>query len=128
MTDDVESKPIAANRINTVGDDAAATPKITHAMEDYLKVAYRLQQEGGPVSTQRLADELGISGPSVTNMVKRLHDLQLVSHTRYHGMELTASGQRIIDLYRAIETNARSAAGGEFRAMGKLVRSGKARG
>ncbi len=95
MTDDVESKPFAANRINTVGDDAAATPKITHAMEDYLKVAYRLQQEGGPVSTQRLADELGISGPSVTNMVKRLHDLQLVSHTRYHGMELTASGQRI---------------------------------
>ncbi len=69
--------------------------KITHAMEDYLKVAYRLQQEDGPVSTQRLADELGISGPSVTNIVKRLDDLQLVIHTRYHGMELTAAGQRI---------------------------------
>jgi len=95
MTDDVENKPFTANTINTVADDAVATPKITHAMEDYLKVAYRLQQGGGPVSTQRLADELGISGPSVTNMVKRLHDLQLVSHTRYHGMELTASGQRI---------------------------------
>jgi molybdate transport system regulatory protein len=44
------------------------------------------------------------------------------------GAMLTPSGRRIIDLYRAIETNARSAAGGEFRAMGKLVRSGKARG
>ncbi len=76
-------------------DREAASPKITHAMEDYLKVAYRLQQEDGPVSTQRLADELGISGPSVTNMVKRLHELQLVSHTRYHGMELTQSGQRV---------------------------------
>ena len=95
MTDDVETKSSGANAINTVVDDIATTPKITHAMEDYLKVAYRLQQEGGPVSTQRLADELGISGPSVTNMVKRLHDLQLVSHTRYHGMELTGSGQRI---------------------------------
>jgi DtxR family transcriptional regulator, Mn-dependent transcriptional regulator len=95
MTDDVDTKSSGANAINSVDGDVAATPKITHAMEDYLKVAYRLQQEGGPVSTQRLADELGISGPSVTNMVKRLHDLQLVSHTRYHGMELTASGQRI---------------------------------
>lgn len=95
MTDNVETKSSGANAIDTVVDDTATPPKITHAMEDYLKVAYRLQQEGGPVSTQRLADELGISGPSVTNMVKRLHDLQLVSHTRYHGMELTASGQRI---------------------------------
>jgi len=77
------------------GDDPAASPKITHAMEDYLKAAYRLQQESGAVSTQRLADELHISGPSVTNMVKRLHELQLVSHTRYHGMELTESGKRV---------------------------------
>ncbi len=70
-------------------------PKITHAMEDYLKGAYRLSQEGGTVTTQRLAEELGISGPSVTNMVKRLHDLRLVRHTRYHGVELTAAGERI---------------------------------
>lgn len=95
MTDDVEKKASGASTAKMVEGDAAATPKITHAMEDYLKVAYRLQQEGGSVSTQRLADELGISGPSVTNMVKRLHDLQLVRHTRYHGMELTPSGRRI---------------------------------
>lgn len=79
-------------------DDPTAegsSPKITHAMEDYLKVAYRLQQDGGTVTTQRLADRLGISGPSVTNMVKRLDEMGLVRHTRYHGMELTETGQRI---------------------------------
>lgn len=80
--------------VATAGEPAVS-PKITHAMEDYLKVAYRLQQAGGSVSTQRLAEELHISGPSVTNMVKRLHELQLVSHTRYHGMELTESGKRV---------------------------------
>ena len=70
-------------------------PRITHAMEDYLKVAFRLQAEGGTVTTQRLAEELGISGPSVTNMVKRLHELGLVRHTRYHGVELTEAGQKV---------------------------------
>jgi molybdate transport system regulatory protein len=38
------------------------------------------------------------------------------------GAALTAVGDRIVDLYRAIESHARSAAGGEFRAIGKLVR------
>ena len=70
-------------------------PRITQAMEDYLKAAYRLRQVGGAVTTQRLADELGISGPSVTNMVKRLHDLKLLRHTRYHGVELTEAGERV---------------------------------
>jgi molybdate transport system regulatory protein len=41
------------------------------------------------------------------------------------GAALTPVGQRVINLYRAIETQARTAAAEEFRAMGKLVRAGK---
>jgi molybdate transport system regulatory protein len=41
------------------------------------------------------------------------------------GASLTPAGERIIDVYRAIEVHARTAASGEFRAMGKLVRSEK---
>lgn len=73
-------------------------PQVTHAMEDYLKAVYRLRDSAGPgaqVSTQQLADELGVTGPSVTNMVKRLHDLRLLQHTRYQGVELTPAGERI---------------------------------
>jgi molybdate transport system regulatory protein len=44
------------------------------------------------------------------------------------GAALTPVGERIVDLYRAIETHARSAAGGEFRALGKLVRPEKGAG
>ena len=77
------------------GNGAPRPPRITQAMEDYLKGAYRLRDEGGPVSTQRLAEELGISGPSVTNMVKRLHEFGLLRHTRYHGVELTETGEKI---------------------------------
>jgi DtxR family Mn-dependent transcriptional regulator len=86
-------RPPAPAAGDLAGETAA--PRITYAMEDYLKVAYRLQSERGTVTTQRLADELGISGPSVTNMIKRLDELGLVQHTRYHGVELTAAGEKI---------------------------------
>jgi len=80
-------------------------------MEDYLKAAYRLEQDGGPVTTQKLAEELGLSQPSVTNMVKRMDELKLVIHNRYHGISLTATGRsvalevirhhRLLELYLA---------------------------
>ena len=34
-------------------------PRITPAMEDYLKAIYSLQVNGQPVTNQQLADELG---------------------------------------------------------------------
>lgn len=71
------------------------TPPVTHAMEDYLKAIYRLQGDDAPVTTQRLAEELGLTGPSVTNMVKRLHELGLVEHQRYRSVALTPAGSRI---------------------------------
>ena len=49
--------------------EPAAAPQVSHAMEDYLKAAYRLKMDGKPATTQLLADELGVSGPSVTIMV-----------------------------------------------------------
>ncbi len=38
------------------------------------------------------------------------------------GAVVTPVGEQIIGLYRAIETQARTAAGSEFRAIGKLIR------
>ncbi len=73
----------------------SGTTRVTSSMEDYLKAAYRLEQDGGAVTTLRMAEELGLSGPSVTNMVKRLDELKLVVHNRYHGIALTASGRSV---------------------------------
>jgi molybdate transport system regulatory protein len=41
------------------------------------------------------------------------------------GAMVTPVGERVVDLYRAIESHARTAAGGEFRAIGRLIRHGK---
>jgi DtxR family Mn-dependent transcriptional regulator len=81
------------------GDAVTATPpgeqRITPSMEDYLKAIYKLEHNNAPVTNQRLADELKFSGPSVTNMIKRLNELRLVTHNPYHGVHLTPAGQQV---------------------------------
>lgn len=83
--------------MNAMANEAASLqePRITHAMEDYLKAIYRLGGGGQPVTMQRLAGELALSSPSVTNMVKRLHEQGLVHHTRYRDVALTPAGEKI---------------------------------
>lgn len=62
--------------------------------EDYLKAIY-LATQNGKLSTQTLADTLGITPPSVTGMIKKLTELTLVEHVPYGGITLTAAGQKI---------------------------------
>lgn len=41
------------------------------------------------------------------------------------GAVVTPVGERVVHLYRLIESQAQAAAGGEFRAIGKLIRQDK---
>ena len=72
-----------------------AKPSVTHAMEDYLKAVYRLQESSEQVTTQRLAEALSVTPASVTNMVKRLSELRLVAYEPYKGVTLTDSGRKV---------------------------------
>lgn len=70
--------------------------KITPSMEDYLKAIYMLQQQGGDVTTSLLSLQLGGFKPgSVTGMIKKLAELNLVTHTPYQGVRLTEAGEKI---------------------------------
>jgi DtxR family Mn-dependent transcriptional regulator len=65
------------------------------AEQDYLKEIYLLHEDSGRATTQMLADRLGVKPPSVTAMIKRLAEDDegpLVTHTPYHGVELTQRG------------------------------------
>lgn len=68
---------------------------LTHAMEDYIKAIYKIQQHSQRATTLLIASHLGFSAASVTNMLKRLAELGLVEYTPYQGVSLTAAGQRI---------------------------------
>ena len=69
--------------------------RITPAIEDYLKAIYTLQQQGGAVTTSLLGEQRGSRPASVTGMVKKLAEMNLVQHTPYQGVLLTNAGERI---------------------------------
>jgi DtxR family Mn-dependent transcriptional regulator len=67
----------------------------SHAIEDYAKAIYVLETRGSePVSTTALAERLRVTAGSVSAMVKKLAELDLVSHTPYRGVRLTREGRR----------------------------------
>ncbi len=81
---------------------------LTESQEDYLKQIFLLGEGSSTVSTQSLADRLQVRPASVTGMVHRLVGLGLVDHTRYRGVRLTESGQRValevLRHHRLVET------------------------
>ena len=66
----------------------------TRSQEDYLKALYLLGGDQRPVPTRELAQRLGISSPSVSEMVTRLSAQGLVEHDRYRGQQLTREGRK----------------------------------
>jgi DtxR family Mn-dependent transcriptional regulator len=67
----------------------------TRSQEDYLKALYQLHGDQRPVPTRDLAQRLGISSPSVSEMVTRLSAQGLVEHDRYRGQQLTREGRKV---------------------------------
>jgi DtxR family Mn-dependent transcriptional regulator len=67
----------------------------TRSQEDYLKALYQLHGDERPVPTRELAQRLGISSPSVSEMVTRLSAQGLVEHDRYRGQQLTREGRKV---------------------------------
>jgi DtxR family Mn-dependent transcriptional regulator len=70
-------------------------PVWSSAVEDYAKAIYALEQREGAVSTNALAERLGVTAGSASGMVKRLGELGLVEHRPYHGVSLTEDGRRV---------------------------------
>ena len=74
---------------------------LTRSQQDYLKALYQLHGDQRPVPTRELAQRLGISSPSVSEMVTRLSAQGLVEHDRYRGQQLTREGRKVaVELVR----------------------------
>jgi DtxR family Mn-dependent transcriptional regulator len=69
---------------------------VSSAIEDYAKAIYALEHRAGAaVSTNAIAERMGVTPASASGMVKRLGELGLVEHQPYHGVSLTESGRRV---------------------------------
>jgi DtxR family Mn-dependent transcriptional regulator len=68
---------------------------ISDAVENYAKTIYAIQQRAGTVTTNAIAERMGVTAASASGMVKKLDSLGLVSHVPYKGVELTEAGERV---------------------------------
>lgn len=64
--------------------------------ENYLKAIFKIgQRTTYPVSTNAIAQELGTSAASVTDMLKRLAEKSYVRYEKYKGAHLTDTGDSV---------------------------------
>ena len=67
----------------------------TLAEENYLKAIFKLSQITENVSTNQIAAELATKASSVTDMLRKLAEKLLINYTRYQGVSLTQSGEKV---------------------------------
>ena len=65
------------------------------AVEDYLEQISHLIEAKGYARVVDIAEKLGVSQASVTNMIRKLDANGLVVYEKYRGTILTEAGQRI---------------------------------
>ena len=66
---------------------------MTTAEENYLKAIYKLSKSGDLVSTNNIASQMSTSAASVTDMIKRLAEKNMVIYEKYKGVELSDQGR-----------------------------------
>lgn len=69
---------------------------LTQSEENYIKAIYYLQKVlKKPVGTNDLANRMNTKASSVTDMVRRLSEKELIIYEKYKGCELTTSGTAV---------------------------------
>jgi len=69
---------------------------ISTAEENYLKAIFKLaEKDGKAVLTNSIASAMNTAAASVTDMLKRLSDKQLIKYEKYRGVALTKEGSRV---------------------------------
>lgn len=64
--------------------------------ENYLKTIYHLETSSNQgISTNAIANKLATKASSVTDMLKKLSDKELVVYKKYQGVKLTNSGNKV---------------------------------
>jgi DtxR family Mn-dependent transcriptional regulator len=94
----------------------AQTKKLlSEAQEDYLKQIYLLTETSPMAGTQALADKLGVAPASVTLMIQKLAERELVHYEQYKGVRLSETGTRaaleILRHHRLLESFLQKALG-----------------
>jgi Mn-dependent DtxR family transcriptional regulator len=77
------------------GKTAPSALGATAAVEDYLERILDLVDTKGYARTVDIAEKLGISQASVTNMVQRMDAEGLINYEKYRGLTLSPTGRSL---------------------------------
>lgn len=69
--------------------------KSVEATEDYLETINSLISEKGFAASVDIAERMKVSKPTVSSIVKKLHNQGFLVHERYRGLTLTQKGKRL---------------------------------
>ncbi|MEM1613092.1 MAG: metal-dependent transcriptional regulator [Desulfurococcaceae archaeon] len=73
-------------------------PKTTRArLEDYLTTIYRLEEAFGSARITDISRELKVSPATVSKIIRKMEDGDLVRRERYRYVKLTSTGKRIAE-------------------------------
>ncbi len=76
--------------------DQRTLPDLSVSEENYIKGIFKLSQRiKGNISTNAIAEEFGISAASVTDMLQKLGDKNLLNYEKYKGATLTTNGEEV---------------------------------
>lgn len=74
---------------------------IGRTIEDYLKAIYKLKSCQRRATTSAIARKLGVSDPTVSEILKKLAKEKYLKHISYRGVVLTDKGEKLaIDVIR----------------------------
>jgi DtxR family Mn-dependent transcriptional regulator len=69
---------------------------LSQAEENYIKAIYSLEtQSDKGVSTNMIAEKIQTKASSVTDMIKKLSEKQLVVYKKYQGVQLSDKGKKV---------------------------------
>ena len=92
----------AAEKSNKKSAHASPSPEVlrrkaVEATEDYLETINTLIGEKGYAASVDIAERMNVSKPTVTSIVKKLHNQGFLVHERYRGLRLTQKGKRLAE-------------------------------
>lgn len=68
----------------------------TAAEENYIKIIHKLSERSvDKISTNDIADIMGIAAPSVSDMLKKLALKKMIVYEKYYGVKLTKLGEQL---------------------------------
>jgi DtxR family Mn-dependent transcriptional regulator len=81
---------------STISKEQSTIRMLSFTEENYIKAIYKLSEAGdGAVSTNAIAEAMQTKAASVSDMLRRLNEKDIINYAKYRGVTLTDQGRKV---------------------------------